>query len=158
MASFKDRTLKLVRSSPSRTFIAYPVLVILWEFALNKDRLDIQPLLLPIMLWGYLQYRLCSNYRKKQGGGRSGSESPPDHLVTSGVYAWTRNPIYLGQIVFLAGLALTFTSLGAGVLTIVVAARTHSKVLDDEKRLVDLFGQPYAEYRARVKRWLPALF
>ena len=157
MATFKDQTLKLVRSSPSRTFILYPSLVILWELGLNRGRLPIQPLFIPIMLWGYFQYRLCSNYRKRQGGGRSGSESPPDRLVTSGIYAWTRNPIYLGQIVFLVGLALSFHSIAAGILAIFVAGWTHSKVLDDEKRLVDLFGESYVDYRTRVKRWVPGL-
>ena len=78
--------------------------------------------------------------------------------MTTGDYGWLRNPIYLGQIIFLVGLALTPRSLQAGLLAIVVAGWTHFCVLGDEKDLAMQFGQPYIGYRDRVKRWIPGIF
>ncbi len=158
MASFKDRALKLVRSSPSRTFILFPVLMLSWELFLNKGKLHVQLPFLFVMLWGYLQYRLGSNYRKTRGGSGPGLRGAPQQLVTSGIYGWLRNPIYLGQIIFLVGLALTLRSLLAGLLAIVVAVWTHIRVLGDEKDLAKQFCQPYLDYMARVKRWVPGMF
>ena len=82
----------------------------------------------------------------------------PQQLVTSGIYGWLRNPIYLGQIIFLVGLALTLRSLLAGLLAIVVAGWTHIRVLGDEKHLTEQFGQPYLDYKDRVKRWITGMF
>ena len=158
MTSFKDRTLKLVQSSPSRIFILFPVLMLSWELVLNKGKLLVQLPFLVVMLWGYLQYRLSSNYRKKHGRGGPGLRGASQQLVTSGIYGWLRNPIYLGQIIFLVGLALTLRSLMTGILAIVVAVWTHIRVLGDEKQLEEQFGQTYIDYRDHVKRWISWLF
>lgn len=129
-----------------------------WELFLNKGKLHVQLPFLFVILWGYLQYRLCSNYRKNRGGGGPGFRGSPRQLVTSGIYGWLRNPIYLGQIIFLVGLTLTLRSLLAGLLAIVVAVWTHIRVLGDEKDLAKQFGQPYLDYKDRVKRWVPGIF
>ncbi len=77
--------------------------------------------------------------------------------MTTGIYAWTRNPMYLGHIIFLIGLSLTLMSILAGLVTGVTAIWFHLRVLGDEKQLVGLFGTPYMEYKSRVKRWIPGL-
>ena len=110
------------------------------------------------MLWGYLQYRLCGLYRMRHGGGGPGFDTPPEQLVTSGPYALTRNPMYLGHLIFLAGLSLTLRSLLSTALTLATALWFHARVLRDERRLVARFGEPYRDYATRVKRWIPGLF
>jgi protein-S-isoprenylcysteine O-methyltransferase Ste14 len=110
------------------------------------------------MFWGYFQYRLCGRYRSKHGGGGPGLETPPERLVSTGPYAFSRNPMYLGHIIFLLGLTLTLKSPFAAVITAATAVWFHLRVLGDERRLAERLGQPYLEYRARVKRWLPGLF
>ena len=95
MTLFKDRALKLVRSSPSRTFILFPALMLAWELFLNKGKPHVQlPFLLGI-LWGYLQYRLSSNYRKNRGRSGPSLREVSQQLLKSGIYASLRNPIYL---------------------------------------------------------------
>ncbi len=78
--------------------------------------------------------------------------------MTTDIYAWMRNPMYLGHIIFLAGLTLTLKSPLAGFLAVVTVVWFHFRVQGDEKHLAERFGQPYLDYRARVKRWIPGLF
>jgi len=150
--------LRWVQQSPIRTFVVVPAVVLAWELFINKGRLHVQPLFLILMIWGYLQYHLCGGFRKTRGGGGPGLQRPPDQLVTTGIYAYTRNPMYLGHNIFLLGLALSLQSWLAAIIVVANAIWFHYRVLGDEKRLVEQFGQPYIDYRARVKRWIPGLF
>ena len=150
--------MKLLRRTPFRTFVLYPLLTVGWELIWNHGRLKLEPLFLPLMLWGYLQYRLCGLYRRKRGGGGPGLETPPERLVTTGPYAYTRNPMYLGHIIFLLGLTLSLNSLLAALITLATATWFHFRVVGDEARLVERLGEPYRSYHATVKRWLPGLF
>jgi protein-S-isoprenylcysteine O-methyltransferase Ste14 len=68
-----------------------------------------------------------------------------------------RNPMYLGHLSFMLGLALTFWSWFALILLGLRAARFQSRVRHDGARLETTFGAEYAAYRARVKRWIPGL-
>jgi len=158
MTPIVNRAIKLLRRTPVRTFIFYPLATLLWELFLNKGSLRLEPLFLPVMLWGYLQYRLCGLYRIKRGGGGPGLETPPERLVATGPYAYMRNPMYLGHILYLIGLTLTLKSLLATLITIGAAIWFHFRVLGDEKRLAERLGAPYVEYTSRVKRWIPGLF
>ena len=150
--------MKLLRRTPFRTFVLYPLLTVGWELLLNRGRLRLEPLFLPLMLWGYLQYRLCGLYRRKHGGGGPGLETPPERLVTTGIYAWTRNPMYLGHIIFLLGLTLSIRSLLAALITVATAIWFQLRVLGDEEKLAERLGEPYRSYHASVKRWIPGVF
>ena len=156
--SFVNWVVRRLRSTSFRTFVLYPILTLAWELLLNKGRLRLEPVFLPLMVWGYLQYRLCGQYRIKRGGGGPGLDTPPERLVTTGSFAYTRNPMYLGHIIFLTGLALTLNSLFAALLTVVSTVWFHFRVLGDERRLTQRFGQPYVAYLGKVKRWVPGLF
>lgn len=149
--------MRFLSRTPIRTFVAYPLMTIGWEFAARGGTLVLNSWFLPLMLWGYLQYRLCGLYRIKQGGGGPGLETLPERLVATGPYAYTRNPMYLGHLIFLIGLTLTFKSWLAGLITLVVAVWFHSRVLGDEAKLTERLGQPYVDYLASVKRWISGL-
>jgi len=144
--------------TPVRTFLLYPIIAALWEFTINGRVLELYPLYVPLMLWGYLQYRLCGRYRSHHGGGGPGLETPPERLVATGSYAYTRNPMYLGHIIFLIGLTLTLKSWLAAMIAVGVAIWFQRRVLSDEKELAQTLGQSYVEYTQSVKRWIPGLF
>jgi protein-S-isoprenylcysteine O-methyltransferase Ste14 len=144
--------------TPNRTFLIYPVCTILFEYAVRSGTLAFVPWGLPLLAWGYLQYRLVGNYRVEQGGGGPGITVPPDRLVDRGLYAYTRNPMYLGHLIFMLGLAVTFWSWLALALLAGNAAWFHRRVLEDEARLRAQFGVAYKDYQGRVKRWIPRLF
>jgi phospholipid methyltransferase len=144
--------------TPVRTFVVYPLITVLWELVTHGGKLKPNFWFFPLMIWGYLQYRLCGIYRIKHGGGGPGLETPPEHLVSTGPYAYTRNPMYLGHLIFLAGLTLTLKSWLAALITIAVAIWFHLRVIGDEKKLLIRLGQPYGDYMKSVKRWLPGVF
>src|SRR5258708_13732161 len=86
--------MRWLRKSPVQTFLLLPLATIAWELAVFGT-LRFQPVFLLLMLWGYLQYRLCGRYRIALGGGGPGlSAAPPERLVPAGIYALAPNPIY----------------------------------------------------------------
>ena len=113
---------------------------------------------LPLMAWGYLQYKLVGTYRSREGGGGPGISVPPDRIVEQGPYRWVRNPMYLGHLLYFAGLAVTLVSLAGGVLFLVHAVWFELRVREDEARLMQLFGEAYRDYCRRVKRWIPGVY
>lgn len=149
---------KFLKSTPNRSFIVYPIVVLLWEYLVRGGKPVIEPYYLILMVWGYGQYRLCGRYRIRIGGGGPGLEKPPERLVTSGIYRFIRNPMYLGHIIFLIGLSLTLQSILAALITLGTAIWFHYRVLGDEGRLSELFGTPYLDYMKDTKRWIPGLF
>jgi protein-S-isoprenylcysteine O-methyltransferase Ste14 len=148
---------RLWARTPLRTFVICPLGVIAFEFAIRRGQLVIVPWGALLLAWGYLQYRLTGNYRVLRGGGGPGITVPPQRLVSGGPYAYTRNPMYLGHLIFLLGLAVTFWSIFAVVLFAAQAIWFHRRVLADEARLRVQFGSEYAAYEVRVRRWIPAV-
>lgn len=143
-----------VRSTSTRTFVLYPLLLAV-EQRLTRRPPD--PRWLPLLAWGYLQYRLSGRYRTRLGGGGPGMSVPPERLVTTGVYARTRNPMYLGHQVFLAGLALVTRSPLAALLLAGHLPWYDARARHDEQAMARRFGAEYERYRRRVPRWLPRL-
>ena len=150
--------MRFLSRTPVRTFLVYPFITLLWELMIHGGRIEVNLWFLPLMIWGYLQYRLCGKYRTVRGGGGPGPDVPGERLVASGLYAYTRNPMYLGHIIFLVGVALTLRSWFAGLIAMAVALWFHYRVLDDERNLALKLGAPYIAYTRSVKRWIPGLF
>jgi protein-S-isoprenylcysteine O-methyltransferase Ste14 len=149
--------LRWLGRTPVQTFILCPAAVFLFELAIHRGKPTIVLWGLPLLLWGYLQYRLVGNYRHPRAGGSSGMDLPPDRVIDTGPYRYTRNPMYLGHLIFLTGLAVTFWSWFAVLILVGRGIWFHRRVLHDEQRLLALFGQEYADYCRRVKRWIPGL-
>ncbi len=80
----------------------------------------------------------------------------PDRLLTTGPYARSRNPMYLGWGLLHLGSALLTGSgwLLAAVPPAILAV--HHGVLGEERRLEQRFGDEFARYRAAVPRYLPS--
>ena len=151
-----DRPLTIRRwlaSTPRRTFVLYPVLVVLSELLLRGGSLVFNPEGLVFLAWGYGQYRLSGNYRTRHGGGGPGLDKPPQRIVDTGVYAYIRNPMYLGHLIFMLGLIITFSSWLAAALLIFHMWWFHQRVLEDEAHMRKLFGREFDAYCARVRRW-----
>ncbi|MFO1449557.1 MAG: isoprenylcysteine carboxylmethyltransferase family protein [Opitutaceae bacterium] len=76
-------------------------------------------------------------------------------LVTSGIYRLTRNPMYLGMLILLAGwAALWSNTFGFLVVPSFVLYMNRFQILPEERALTTLFASEFATYCARVRRWL----
>lgn len=75
-------------------------------------------------------------------------------LVVGGPYAWTRNPLYLGNVAIASGLALLI-GLGPWTAPFAAALFLHYRrvVLAEEAMLARCFGEPYRAFVASVPRW-----
>ena len=147
-----------LKGTSNRTFVFWP-LALLALYALLADGWPtVNPWGLPLLAWGYLQYKLVGRMRTEQGGGGPGMSRPPERLVTSGPYRFVRNPMYLGHLIFFLGLAL---ALGGWIAWAVFVAHLFwfdQRARRDEEHLLALFDGPYDAYRAQVKRWLPGIY
>jgi len=155
--SIGQQTLSWVQRTPVQTFVLCPLAVVAFELVVHHGAPTVVPWGAPLLLWGYLQYRLVGGYRLPLAGGSAGMDVPPERIISRGPYRFTRNPMYLGHLIFLLGLALTFWSWFAMIILAGRALWFHRRVLQDEQRLEEIFGAEYVAYRARVKRWIPGI-
>lgn len=80
---------------------------------------------------------------------------PATTLVTDGPYRFSRNPMYVGFALTYLGLAFGLnTPIAIGLLLPCLIVMTWGVVLREERYLEDKFGQPYRDYKAKVRRWL----
>ncbi|RWM01992.1 MAG: isoprenylcysteine carboxylmethyltransferase family protein [Mesorhizobium sp.] len=79
----------------------------------------------------------------------------PDHLVTSGPFGVTRNPMYLANTLLLIGVSF-ITGIAWFLLFAFLAAFATQKLAieKEEKMLVAKFGKKYRDYAKRVRRWI----
>jgi protein-S-isoprenylcysteine O-methyltransferase Ste14 len=76
-------------------------------------------------------------------------------VVTTGIYGFTRNPMYLGLAFLLASWAIWLQNLVAiALLPVFVAYMTRFQILPEEHAMTSRFGDDYVGYRAKVRRWL----
>ncbi|KAI9024516.1 isoprenylcysteine carboxyl methyltransferase [Hyaloraphidium curvatum] len=76
-------------------------------------------------------------------------------LVTDGIFGLTRNPMYLGMALIVAGpAAWQGQPLGALVAACFVGYITRFQIVPEERALYGKFGDGYAEYAARTARWI----
>ncbi len=76
-------------------------------------------------------------------------------LVTSGMYRYTRNPMYVGLLTVLTGWAIYLGSLSPFFLIpLFMGVLTHQQIIPEEKILEEKFGQAYLDYKQSVRRWL----
>jgi protein-S-isoprenylcysteine O-methyltransferase Ste14 len=90
------------------------------------------------------------------GRGTPAPFDPPRRLVGVGPYRWTRNPMYGGAALALAGAALYYESPALLAYLAIFLLATHLLVLGyEEPTLRRLFGASYEAYCQRVGRWWP---
>ena len=77
------------------------------------------------------------------------------HLVTHGIYHYSRNPMYLGMALILLGCALFFGSITALIPVIIYMCIIQTLfIFPEEKRLLAAFGTDYEQFCQQVRRWI----
>jgi protein-S-isoprenylcysteine O-methyltransferase Ste14 len=80
---------------------------------------------------------------------------PVRELITTGAYRWSRNPMYAGlAIAYLGGALLVGSWWPVALWPLVVFVVARLVIQPEERYLGGRFGAAYADYRARVRRWL----
>ncbi len=76
-------------------------------------------------------------------------------LIVDGPYRVTRNPMYLGMVLILAGAAVLMgTVTPLAVIPLFVVIIRYLFIVEEERMLADRFGEAYADYRGKVRRWI----
>jgi protein-S-isoprenylcysteine O-methyltransferase Ste14 len=78
----------------------------------------------------------------------------PDRLITSGIFAYSRNPIYVAFAFILLGQFLIFSNWILLVYVLAAIWLFHRQVMREEGYLKVHYGQGYADYCQRVRRYL----
>ena len=75
-------------------------------------------------------------------------------LVTSGIFKYSRNPMYLGMVLILISIAIKFNFYG-GILVIGIFVYfiTIFQILPEEKAMQKLFGEDFIKYKIKTRRW-----
>jgi protein-S-isoprenylcysteine O-methyltransferase Ste14 len=90
-----------------------------------------------------------------EGRGTLAPWSPPRHLVVSGLYRYSRNPMYVSVVLILWGWAAGFHSRALAFYALAVMLAFHARVvLGEEPWLARTHGNAWDRYRAAVPRWL----
>ncbi len=81
--------------------------------------------------------------------------TPSSALVTDGVFAYTRNPMYLGMFMTLAGVAIVLDRAWPWLVPVVFFFVIRLRFVRHEEHLMETtFGEAYRAYRARVRRFV----
>lgn len=75
-------------------------------------------------------------------------------LVKDGIYAYSRNPAFVGFDLQYIGVLLMYCNLLTGLFTVFAIVMLHMQILQEEKYLTSVFGTEYLEYRHQVYRYL----
>ncbi|KQI68553.1 hypothetical protein AN189_09585 [Loktanella sp. 3ANDIMAR09] len=79
----------------------------------------------------------------------------PSALVSHGIFAWSRNPIYLADAIVLVGLCLRWQApLGLLLVPVFIWWITRHFIAAEEARLRAAFGTAFVHYAQRTRRWL----
>ena len=76
-------------------------------------------------------------------------------LVTSGIYQYTRNPMYVGNFIFLSAYLLWLGSpYNVVALALYVLYMNHFQIRPEERVLQNMFGDEYTAFCSKVRRWI----
>jgi protein-S-isoprenylcysteine O-methyltransferase Ste14 len=81
--------------------------------------------------------------------------APAERLLTSGIYRYSRNPMYLGMTLIVLAIALAVGSAPFYVAAAAMWLILHGAFIPfEERKLEAAFGDDYLDYKARVRRWV----
>ena len=108
-----------------------------------------------VALGGAVAFAGVITFRHKRTTVNPLTPSAATFVVSSGIYGVSRNPMYLGLLLALAGWALYLSHAGAALLLpAFVAYMTQHQIKPEERALLAKFGSEFAQYMSRVRRWL----
>ena len=81
--------------------------------------------------------------------------SKASHLVISGIFRFTRNPMYLGMVLILFSLSFKFNLLGGLIVTaLFIMFITKFQIIPEEDAMLSLFRDEFEVYKENTRRWI----
>lgn len=110
---------------------------------------------LVLFIPGIMVLLLCITDFARHGKGTLSPADPTRQLVEKGLYRYSRNPMYVGVVLILAGEAIFFHAAVLASYTVFIFLLFHGFILwFEEPRLRRDFGDAYVAYQTRVNRWI----
>jgi len=107
------------------------------------------------LAFGIVLLFLCVREFYLAGKGTLAPWAPPQELVVTGLYRYSRNPMYIAVVLVLGGWALGFRSRLLTIYALAVTLAFHLRVVfGEEPWLARTYGEKWANYTAQVPRWL----
>lgn len=114
-----------------------------------------QPILAGIVGLGGLAFTISSARLFSRIGTEIHTFHKPGQLVTSGLFRITRNPIYLGFLLLLLGVAIGLGSTAPFLMVGVFFVIANTWYIPfEERKMEETFGADYLAYKARTRRWI----
>lgn len=108
---------------------------------------------LPILVGGALNVRCSSLFERRGTSVKPFEESRA--LIVEGPFHYSRNPMYLGLVLILVGIAVLLGSLTPFLVPPVFLWLISVRfVVPEEQALAERFGPEYLEYKKKVRRWV----
>jgi len=137
------------------------VAITMWLTASSSSAIDIDPTLRLAVVIVLIVFGVAMAFLGLKAFGKAKTTVNPvnidaaSSLVTTGVYGYTRNPMYVGLTSLLMAWAVYLSTplalLGPLVFVLYI---TRFQIAPEERVLGRIFGRDYDDYRARVRRWL----
>lgn len=94
-------------------------------------------------------------FKKSQTTMEPRSPDKATRLVITGIYNYSRNPMYLGFLLVLTSVAIHLETLSSAfMIPLFVSFMNRFQITLEEKALTRIFGEPYLAYTSKVRRWL----
>ena len=155
MSFFQNIAPRLVTYRPPRIAIALVVFATAMQFALGDAWHSSAPVAGAIALVAGFVLMMRAWWLFKVNDTAICPSAVTTTFLTGDIYAVTRNPMYLGMILMLAGIAMI-----SGSLWILFATALYAIILDtvfcryEERKLLRQYGSRYTDYLGSVRRWL----
>ena len=108
-----------------------------------------------VLLWGALAVMAWTIWTFRKHKTTVVPHQRPARIITDGPFALSRNPIYLADVVLLAGVVIRYGAWPALVLIPLLAAILSRRfIAPEEARMKESFGAEFDEYAAKTRRWL----
>ncbi len=108
-----------------------------------------------VLLGFFITFSSARNFKKKETTVNPIKPEETSQLVTDGFFKITRNPMYLGMLLFLLGLSI-YNGLIVGLvfLPLFVGYITFFQIIPEENVMIKIFDEDYKAYMKKVRRWI----
>lgn len=141
--------------------VALLICAAMWALSLVPPFFEVPPVIRAVLalvigsIGGVFSIAGVVRFRKAKTTVNPTKPHAASSLVTSGIYKFTRNPMYVGLLCVVTGWAAFLCSLWALFGPVAFAMyMTRFQIKPEERALEGLFGAEYTGYQSRVRRWL----